>query len=416
MKIIVAINNEKLKSQIDKIYSNNVYKYDIDDMEGVIEYLSKNKSNENRVLITKDNLEGNINNIEYIKQIRQTDSNIKVILFVNNLNKEYKEFLFANEVFDIIESNIITIDQIKECIESDKLVIYKNNNITNEINENIQEKQNYISKKVISIYGANGAGKSYISSILAHDICNKTKRNTILLDMDIQSSSIDIYNDLNYATNALTKVIDDIDKKKNINDCIKNNIICDIKENKLSYLTNNCSLYECQNKFSEKYYQKIYNECKNIYDYVVIDLPSSPFIDSVKYSLIFSDLIVFVINPNYLSLRQAIKYIEFANKLCDISKEKIVIMVNKLQKDSLDNMQIQSILAGYEIIANANFDYFVEGYINGASTHINSNIDFSKLYKKLNIEINHIKNQSSSKKIIFSQLIEKIHEKHEETT
>lgn len=402
MKIITAIDNVVLKEKLDEVYSDEVYKYDINYMEGVIEYLSKNENNDKRVLITKDNLNGKLTNITYIKQIKLADPNIKVVLFISNLTKEYKEFLFANEIFNIIESDNITLEELKECIESDKSVIYKNIVTSNKENS-ITIKNNIITKQLIAVFGTSGAGKSYIASAFSQDISKKLDINVALLDMDLQNSAIDIFNDLNNTDNVLEKVIQDIDKNKDTNLSIKNNMINDNKNKKISYLTNSCSIYDYQNKFSTDYYQKIYSACQNIYDYIVVDLPASLFIDVVSFSLIKASKILFVINPNYISLRQAIKYLDIINKVFEISKDNIFIIVNKIQKDSLDINQIESILNGYNVISSIDYDYFIEGYINGSCSYTKNNIDFSKLYKILNLNIDN-KNKFN-KKIIFSDII-----------
>ena len=38
---------------------------------------------------------------------------------------------------------------------------------------------------------------------------------------------------------------------------------------KLSFITNNMGIYECQNKLSEEYYSKLYSETENEYDVLI---------------------------------------------------------------------------------------------------------------------------------------------------
>jgi hypothetical protein len=53
--IIVAVDNDYIKQKIDDIYNQQVYSHDITYMEGVIEYLSKQRENNlDIILITKD--------------------------------------------------------------------------------------------------------------------------------------------------------------------------------------------------------------------------------------------------------------------------------------------------------------------------------------------------------------------------
>lgn len=435
MKIIVAVDNQKLKEEIDLMYQDSVYNFDIDYMEGVIEYLVKNRttdakkekklekesekseeSEEKKVLITKDNLKGNLTNITYIKQIKLADPSVKIVLFVTSLNQEYKQFLFANEIFNIIESESITKDELKACIEADKSVIYKpivaksfkDVEDTNDIESKNKEaiklnvSPQVITKQLIAIYGTNGAGKTYFSNVLAHSIARKLNIKIALLDMDIQNSSLDVINSLDFMVNSLNLVAEDIDKDKNINQSIKNNVVKDSQNPNLSYFTNNCSLYECQNKFSNSYYQKIYNECENIFDYVIVDLPSSPFIDVVNYTLINASKIFFVINPNYLAIRQALKTLDMMTKLWDISKDNIYIVVNKFQRQSLDIDQIKSLLEGFKVVIKIDFDYMVEGYINGANALVqHPNLD--DIYKLL--FNNNLDKYNLHKRVLFSSII-----------
>lgn len=434
MKIIVAMNNSTIKEAIDIVYKNNVYKYDLCYMEDVIKLISQddkqnmnidkdNNLKERKILITKDTLEGSLNSITYIKQIRLADPSIKIILFVSDLTQEYKEFLFSNEVFNIIESESITIKKLQEYIESDKYVIYDGKEKQNQAQSTKQNQEKLpkgtnnidnirvISKQLFAVYGTDGSGKSYISSILSQKIAKKLNVSVGLLDMDIENASLDIFNTLDFNINSLSQIIGDIDKDKNINKSIFLNSIKKNKRDNISYITNKCSLYECQNKLTPKYYKIIYNECKNIFDYTILDLPSSPFIDVTKYSLINANKVIFVLNPNYLSLRQAIQKLDTMDKLWNISKQNIYIVINKFQKNSLDIEQIENILNGYKIIQKIDFDDSIEGYINGAN-QIKMVPDFNNLIQQIlfnNISSVNNKNnnkvQSFSSNVLFSSII-----------
>ena len=123
MKILVALNNSYVKNELEKIYGNDVYTYDITEKEAVIEFLANNL--EAYIIITKDNLEGKINKEMYIKQMKLANSNIKIIYIVEKLDEKYKQFLFANEVFNIIEGNIVSTEKICNLINSDNKIVYK---------------------------------------------------------------------------------------------------------------------------------------------------------------------------------------------------------------------------------------------------------------------------------------------------
>lgn len=134
-------------------------------------------------------------------------------------------------------------------------------------------------------------------------------------------------------------------------------------------------IYECQNKISEEYYSKLYSETENEYDVLILDMPSAPFLDVVPYSLTKADKVFFVINPNFISIRQATKYLDLLVNIWKIPKEKICIVVNRVKKESLSIKQITSILDGYEICMQIPEDARLEGIINGMGEFNISNVD-----------------------------------------
>ena len=158
-------------------------------------------------------------------------------------------------------------------------------------------------------------------------------------------------------------------------------MIKDKDNKKLWYMTNNATIFDIQNKFSNKYYEKIYSGIMENFEFSVIDLPSSPFLDVVPYTLTECDNIFFVINPNYVSIRQAIKYLELLTKLWNVSKDKIKIIVNKTQKNSLENIQIENLLEGYEVVLNVPYIKDIDSYINGAIPNINLSVDIKNIYE-----------------------------------
>jgi MinD-like ATPase involved in chromosome partitioning or flagellar assembly len=345
----------------------------------------------------------------YIKQIRLAHDNIKIILLTEKLDEQYKEFLFANQIFNVIEGKEIDILDIVESINTNDKIIYKNK-INNEQKEKSEDKvieSTVIPKQFISVYGTSGSGKSYISSLLSKTLCNKLKIKVSMLDMDIQNPSIDIYNSLNGAGNILSQIIEDIDNKREINDIIDKYMYKDKYNRNLWYMTNNCSIFECQNKLNAVYYKKIYFSNISKYDYVIVDLPSSPFIDVVRYTLNVSSTIFFVVNPNYISLRQGIKYLELMTKLWGISRNNIFIIINKIQKNSLDMAQISTLLDGYKVVSMVDFEFNTEGYINGAISSIYSKLDAEEIFKSLGVNYVYNHNKKSIKKAIISMFITK---------
>lgn len=362
-KILIAMDNIALLEKIKRCGKYDVHAYDMSTKEDVLEYLEKYSVD---VLITKDTLCGNMNKEDYINGIRNLKQNIKVILCVENLAETYKGFLFSKNVFDIIEGNEAGFEDIFNMIDSkDKMIILKNTNkiVKQSINKN---NINILTKQKICVFGTSGAGKSYIASILAQITSRKLKLNTLLVDMDVQNAAIDIYNNLNSSGNSLQFVMEEIDRGS-FNAQMLNELVSKEKKRngKLSFITNNMGIYECQNKLSEEYYSKLYSETENEYDVLILDMPSAPFLDVVPYSLTKADKVFFVVNPNFISMRQAVKYLDLITNIWKIPKEKVCIVINKSKKDSLSLKQIAAILDGYNICLEVAEDTRLEGIING---------------------------------------------------
>lgn len=379
-KILVALDCDDLIEKIKKTGKYMVYDRSISFQEGVLKYLSDNVID---VIITKDNISGDMTKEIYMKQLRLIAPEAKIIVFTGNLDETYKGFLFANDIFNIIESDEISFLEVLSMIDNTKgQVVYKNKG------EDDNKSVNVISKKLIAVFGTSGAGKSYFSSALSQIISKKLKLNTLLLDMDILNSATDIYNNINAYDNSLLKVMEDID-----NDCFDSNSLYDSitqtrKNSRLSYLINNSGLYEAQNKISIEYYLKIYKESIEKFDITVVDLPSTPYIDVVPYTLTRASEIFFVINPNFVSIRQALKYLELMVDVWGVSKNNIHIVVNKKRKSSLDKAQVEMLLRGYSVFMEIEDSEIVEEVVNGVKEIEETNMHgMENIYKLLGADI-----------------------------
>lgn len=371
-KILIAMNNNALLEKVKKCGKYSVHHYDIDTKENVIEYLKKYDVD---ILITKDSLDGSTTKEDYIRSIRGVNKQIKIILCVEELDEIYKGFLLSQNVFDIIEGTEVNFSDILEMIDSVKrtIVLRKNNNI---VSNPLNNKLSVLTKQKICVFGTSGSGKSYIASVLAQITSKKLKLNTLLVDMDIQNAAIDIYNNLNNSANSLQFVMEEIDRGS-FNLQMLNELISKEKNSngKLAFVTNNMGIYECQNKLSEEYYAKLYAETENEYDILILDMPAAPFLDVVPYSLTKADKIFFVINPNFISMRQATKYLDLLTNIWKIPKEKICIVVNRVKRESLSLKQVAAILDGYNICMKVDEDIKLEGIINGMGELTTSAVD-----------------------------------------
>ena len=349
MDILVALGNKEIKEKIDKKYGQRVYKYDISIKEDVLEFL-KNTTRK-YIVITTLNLLGNISNEEYIEKLRTLNSNNKIIVLVDNLTYQTKKMLLANEVFNIIEGNEIDIEVIFKLIEKDEKIIYKTIYINKEINKE---------KRKIVVFGTSGSGKSFISYFIATAIAKYTNEDVVLDTYDTQNPLADVISNLSSNDYNSNNFIKDIleDKHK-----IDNYILKDNKYKNLSYLIKNMEVitpsYENIN------FKNVINIVSNNYNFTIVDLPNFSLSSSISDMLYLATDIIFVLNPNYISLRQAKKYLEYISNILGIEKTKIKIVINKERDYSLDINQIKSALKEYKYVTKIKKFKELEAYING---------------------------------------------------
>ena len=349
MDILVALGNKEIKEKIDKKYGQRVYKYDISIKEDVLEFL-KNTTRK-YIVITTLNLLGNISNEEYIEKLRTLNSNNKIIVLVDNLTYQNKKMLLANEVFNIIEGNEIDIEVIFKLIEKDEKIIYKTIYINKEINKE---------KRKIVVFGTSGSGKSFISYFIATAIAKCTNEDVVLDTYDTQNPLADVISNLSSNDYNSNNFIKDIleDKHK-----IDNYILKDNKYKNLSYLIKNMEVitpsYENIN------FKNVINIVSNNYNFTIVDLPNFSLSSSISDMLYLATDIIFVLNPNYISLRQAKKYLEYISNILGIEKTKIKIVINNESDYSLDINQIKSALKEYKYVTKIKKFKELEAYING---------------------------------------------------
>ncbi|MEG2483903.1 MAG: ATP-binding cassette domain-containing protein [Clostridia bacterium] len=309
---------------------------------------------------------------EFLNLIKRANPSLKIIYILDKLTTPKKVVLYENEVFNIIEGNSFTKEVLQE----------------NLLNENTIS-HNYVNKdnsknKIISVFGTSGAGKSLISSILAKQFA--TQNETLLLDLDLQNSCIDLldrkYKLLNNTVEMFSTFKNDENNLQNVNSFFEANKL----ENNLTYINSNISIYETQNKINKNLYSDISDYINDKFQYTIVDLTNCVYIDSVKHFLNASNQIIFVINPNYISLRQATKYMDVLNILWGIPKDKIGIVINKTTKYSLDTTIIKDVLKGNEILGTVPYIEELEKTINtGEKIGKKENIDLNNLFSKYNI-------------------------------
>lgn len=364
IKILVALDNKEIKEKLNIKYGNKVYNYDFSYKEDVIEYLKR--YSDDYIILTRLDLPGNISYKEYILSLKNLSNNSKIVIILNKLNIDDRKFLYANEIFNIIEGNEIDIDVIYNQIETEDKVVYKT--IYKQPNENN-------TKRSIAVLGTNGAGKSFVSYLIANSIAKYTKKDVALISMDSKNSCQEILGNINcidYETseyiNEISKNEENVEKYVNQSNYYKNLWYIISKNNYNQKNNNNINI----KKFIENLEIK--------YKYVVFDTSTCYLNTDVSQLIDWVDEIIFVINPNYISLKQAKFLLEFLSNSLNVKNNKIKVVVNKIGEFSLDIRQIKSILKLDNKIMNIKYLKMVEGYINGI---IYDNVFCHKLQERL---------------------------------
>lgn len=364
IKILVALDNKEIKEKLNIKYGNKVYNYDFSYKEDVIEYLKR--YSDDYIILTRLDLSGNISYKEYILSLKNLSNKSKIVIILNKLNIDDRKFLYANEIFNIIEGNEIDIDVIYNQIETEDKVVYKT--IYKQPNENN-------TKRSIAVLGTNGAGKSFVSYLIANSIAKYTKKDVALISMDSKNSCQEILGNINcidYETseyiNEISKNEENVEKYVNQSNYYKNLWYIISKNNYNQKNNNNINI----KKFIENLEIK--------YNYVVFDTSTCYLNTDVSQLIDWVDEIIFVINPNYISLKQAKFILDFLSNSLNVKNNKIKVVVNKIGEFSLDIRQIKSILKLDNKIMNIKYLKMVEGYINGI---IYDNVFCHKLQERL---------------------------------
>ena len=219
------------------------------------------------------------------------------------------------------------------------------------------------------------------------------------MDLDVENSAIDIYNNLSCNNNLLSDIVKDVDKQTLNSKNFDKNVH---KKGKLSFITNNSSIYECQNSFSIKHYEKIYEMASEKYDVIVSDIVSNMFLDVTYYNLKNADVVMFVVNPNYISIRQAVKYLDLITNVWNIDKNKIKLIMNKVTENSLSQEQVEALLQEYKVCMQVEYDENLENVINGISKLNEHTVREDKeIYRIFGIDKNDTQDKLECKKTKF---------------
>lgn len=399
MKILTALQNPEINKILKEQTNYNVVENDIQYQEGIIEILEKN--NKINLIIISELLPGNIGIKETINKIKEFNSDIEIIVILENKNSKIKEFLIQKNIKSIFYNNQITIDElinnikqkeektsqieINKEIEILKEMILENKknkkSKTNKIEKIkikikkeiiklkkiiLRKKEETINRKneIISIVGAAGVGKSVFISLFSKNIKNKK---ILIIDFDIFNKSLDLifgYDAQKQKEKTIIKISNNIDLLSKIEIFFAENNY--LEKNKIKNILNN---------FSKKY------------DLIIIDNTSEYSCNYTKEILINSDEIIFLTDANLIELNKTKKILEKYINKWKIKKEKIKVVFNKININSINSKILKNLFSDFKILGKINFSSKYNLIINNNLKILNKKInkEYLNIIKKLKL-------------------------------
>ena len=404
MNIITALNNPRLSKKIKEKTNFSIIGTDIQYKEGIIEMLEKN--GEIEIAIISENLPGESSFKELIEKIKAINKNIELIVILKEEKEDLKNYLIAKGIFDVYLNNEISIEELIEKINEKnkikkeieineeikqlkKIILEKNkkninikiiknklNNIIKKINKNKnkKERKEKTNKKIISVIGTGGVGKSSFCTIFAKLFNNKK---ILIIDFDILNSSINS--------------IFGIKKKRTKNNNIKFNndikkLIVKVDKN-IEMLCATKILVDEKYKRIKEEFSNVLLELRSKYDLIIIDNSSECFFEYTKEILNKSDDIFFLVEPNIIELKKSRNLLDIYINKWKIKKEKINIIFNKININSIDDKILKMIFSDFKILGKIKININYNLIINRNFKFINKKIkkDYLKIIKNCNL-------------------------------
>ena len=359
-KIVTALGESLLNEELKKDKDFIVLTKDIQYQEGIIELLEENKKIDIEYLIINENLYGENKIEKLIDKIINKNKYIKIIIILENENKNLEKILYKKGILKIYYRNKVNIkeiisflknnkkeEQIKkiEKINNKKILTKNVNNITK---ENIKMKE----AKIISIAGTGGVGKSVVALNFSNSLVQKNKK-ILIIDFDILNNSL-------HTILGVNKYSQKIKKKIKKNDLISNKINIKellIKINKNIDLISGINLiFDEKYKISDKKIKEILGELKQYYSYIIIDTSYECFFNYTKNILKNSNEIIFLLESNLTEIKKAQNLLNIYTNEWNIDNKKIKILINKYNKNSIDNNIIKEIFSKYKLLGKIKFN------------------------------------------------------------
>ncbi len=276
----------------------------------------------------------------------------------------------------ILENNLK-----KETEKQNKIIEKIKTNINKKINSKINKKNNLkIENKIITIIGIPCSGKSIFSILLAEQL--KIKNKILLLDFNLEQNDLStILGKKKYSKNIIKKMKNNNIEQINIKDfIIKINEKIDLISGLDVFFTEKIEKYKLKNMLME---------LKNKYEIIIIDTPSEYKKEELKILLKNSEEIIFLLEANLIQIKKTKIILDYYEKNWKIKKEKIKLIFNKNNKNSIPIFLLKKIF-NKNYLGKINYDEKINYVINKNKIK-NSNKNTKKQILKIILKLNQIK-------------------------
>ncbi len=393
-KIITALAEPQLNNELKKEKDFIVIGKDIQYQEGVIEILETEK--EVDFLIISEALPGNEKIENLIEKIKQINNEVNIVIILENKKEELEKNLYSKNVY-LILYNKIEIKEIikliknkkedenekikKEINDLKKIIIEQNSKNRQNKKQKIKEvKELNSQKEIICILGSGGVGKSIFTVNLAKSLIY-SKKKILIIDFDILNNSL-------HTILGVKKYSEKISKKIKENNIIKDKIglkELKIKINKRIDLISGINLlFDSKYKINNIQFNNLFNDVKKFYDVIIIDTSSECFFNYTKDIIKKSNINIFIVEPNLLEIQKSKNILKIYKEEWNIDNNKINILFNKFNKNSIDINILKIIFSEYNIIGKIDINNKYNLIINKNANKIDKNIkkEYLKIIEK----------------------------------
>lgn len=418
-KIVTALGNPILNNELKKYKEFQIMINDIQYQEAIIEFLEIEKDID--YIILNEILPGNISIEELINKIKIKNENIEIIIILEKENKELESFLYSKKIFNIFYNNKVEIIDIIKILKNKKInnikieqdieiikdIILNDSNINKQINKikinNETKKELKSNNKMICVLGSSGVGKSIFSVCFSNYLKNN-KNKILIIDFDVLNNSIHTIMGINKYSKKVKEKIkgkdsnslnnfnnfnNDNNNNFNINKFSLNNyniniedLIISVNKN-VDLLTGIDILFNSDEEINEFKLLEIISVIKRQYDYIIVDTSSECFFKYNRILIEHADKNIFLLEANLLEITKAKRLLDMYKNNWKINSNKIKIIINKYNKNSIDLKLLKNIFGEYEMLGKIKMGNFYNSIINKNNNNLYHKKDEKKEYKKI---------------------------------